>query len=165
MTNDGAYNWNFIEMWIRGNYVVIIWLSVQIPKNLVLDLKSIPLLRSFILSLLVWTWKNWFLFSFFPSSIKMYLVWFILFLTSLLKNLLGTYDTILNFLTFIRDLTIILISMIFFFPQIEVEILLNRIMKNYIKSQYGASPCHSWGLNAIGLFSQTQCSSYVSSWV
>ena len=37
-----------------------------------------------------------------------------LFFTFLLRKLLGPRDIVLNFLTFIMDLTIILVSMIFF---------------------------------------------------
>ena len=162
MTNDVAYNWNFVEMWIHDNYLT----SVQIPKNPVLDLKLIPLLRSFILSLLVWTWKNWFLFffSFFlPSSRKctrkVYFI-FTFFIEKIIRYLWHSAQ-----FSHIHKGSHHNSNKHDFFSQIGVEILLNRIMKNYIKSQNGASPCHSWGFNAVGLFSQTQCSSNVSSWV
>ena len=131
-------------MWIRGNY----WTTVQIPKNPVLDLKAIPLLRNFILSLHVWTWENYYYYYYFFR--KMYLVWFIFIFYFLIEKIIRSPWHSAQF-SHIHNGSHHNSSKHDFFPQIEVEIVLNRIMKDYIKSQYGASPCHSCeDLNTVG---------------
>ena len=122
---DSYLNWNFIEMWIHDNYLT----SIQIPKNPV--------------HLQLFHWDViLFLFFFFPLLLErctLCIVYFIF--TFLIEKIIRSLWHGAQF-SHIHNRSHHNSNKHDFFPQIEVEISLNRIMKDYFKSQYGASPCH-----------------------
>ena len=118
-----------IEISLRCEHVAIIWYMSKSQWIQCIGSKPIQLYRSFILSLLIRTWENWSLFFFLSLPSIVYFIF-----TFLIEKIFKySRNIVLNFLTFMIDLYVIPTSMSF--SQIEVEILLNRIMKDYIKSQ------------------------------